>query len=130
LECHAQIFLPSSEKSVSCCGQKGSHGSAFLPASGSVVDCAGTPGVAVAAQKGANAEDCRIVPYPRQHAPAEALKEIGRVERALVIIDRVLDADMQRRAQTSLLSKGRQARLIVFVLTLKRAAISGRGRRS
>ena len=37
--------------------------------------------------------------YPRQHELAVALREIGRVERTLFIIDWLLDADMQRRAQ-------------------------------
>ena len=41
----------------------------------------------------------KFAAYPRQHALAEALKEIGRVERTLFIIEWVLDADMQRRAQ-------------------------------
>lgn len=36
--------------------------------------------------------------YPRQHELAVALREIGRVERTLFIIDWLLDADMQRRA--------------------------------
>ena len=37
--------------------------------------------------------------YPRQHALAEALKEIGRVERTLFILEWALDADMQQRTQ-------------------------------
>ena len=40
----------------------------------------------------------KFAAYPRQHALAEALKEIGRVERTLFIIEWALDADMQRRA--------------------------------
>ena len=40
--------------------------------------------------------------YPRQHELAVALREIGRVERTLFIIDWLLDADMQRRAQIGL----------------------------
>ncbi len=40
--------------------------------------------------------------YPRQHDLAVALREIGRVERTLFIIDWLLDADMQRRAQIGL----------------------------
>jgi TnpA family transposase len=44
----------------------------------------------------------KFAAYPRQHALAEALKEIGRVERTLFIIEWVLDADMQRRAQIGL----------------------------
>lgn len=39
---------------------------------------------------------------PRQHDLAIALREIGRVERTLFIIDWLLDADMQRRAQIGL----------------------------
>jgi len=41
----------------------------------------------------------KFAAYPRQHELAEALKEIGRVERTLFIIDWLLDADMQHRAQ-------------------------------
>ena len=44
--------------------------------------------------------------YPRQHELAITLREIGRVERALFIVDWLLDADMQRRANTGL-NKGR-----------------------
>ncbi len=40
--------------------------------------------------------------YPWQHELAVALREIGRVERNLFIIDWLLDADMQRRAQIGL----------------------------
>lgn len=40
--------------------------------------------------------------YPRQHELALALREIGRVERTLFIIEWLLDADMQRRAQIGL----------------------------
>ena len=39
---------------------------------------------------------------PRQHELALALREIGRIERTLFIIDWLLDADMQRRAQVGL----------------------------
>ena len=35
--------------------------------------------------------------YPRQHELALALREIGRVERTLFVIEWLLDADMQRR---------------------------------
>lgn len=44
----------------------------------------------------------KFAAYPRQHALAEALKEIGRVERTLFILEWTLDADMQRRAQICL----------------------------
>jgi len=44
----------------------------------------------------------KFAAYPRQHELAEALKEIGLVERTLFTIDWVLDADMQRRAQIGL----------------------------
>lgn len=44
----------------------------------------------------------KFATYPRQHALAEALKEIGRVERTLFIIEWALDADLQRRAQIGL----------------------------
>ena len=47
----------------------------------------------------------KFAAYPRQHEPAVALREIGRVERTLFIVDWLLDADMQRRANASL-SKG------------------------
>ena len=53
----------------------------------------------------------RIEPYqmlrklaanPRQSTLAVALREVGRVERTLFLIDWILDADMQRRAQIGL----------------------------
>jgi len=40
--------------------------------------------------------------HPRQHDLAIALREIGRVERTLFIIEWLLDSDMQRRAQIGL----------------------------
>lgn len=44
----------------------------------------------------------KFASYSRQHELAVALREIGRVERTLFIIDWLLDADMQRRAQIGL----------------------------
>ncbi len=44
----------------------------------------------------------KFAAYPRQHDLAVALREIGRVERTLFIIEWLLDADMQRRAQIGL----------------------------
>jgi len=44
----------------------------------------------------------KLASYPRQHELAVTLREIGRVERTLFIIDWLLDADMQRRAQIGL----------------------------
>ena len=44
----------------------------------------------------------KFASYPRQHELALALREIGRIERSLFIIDWLLDADMQRRAQIGL----------------------------
>jgi TnpA family transposase len=44
----------------------------------------------------------KFASYPRQHDLAVALREIGRVERTLFIIEWILDADMQRRAQVGL----------------------------
>ncbi|NJO36362.1 MAG: Tn3 family transposase [Rhizobiales bacterium] len=44
----------------------------------------------------------KFAAYPRQHELAVALREIGRIERTLFIIDWLLDADMQRRAQVGL----------------------------
>ncbi len=44
----------------------------------------------------------KFAAYPRQHDLAVALREIGRVERTLFIIDWLLDADLQRRAQIGL----------------------------
>jgi TnpA family transposase len=44
----------------------------------------------------------KFAAYPRQHELAVALREIGRVERTLFIIDWLLDADVQRRAQIGL----------------------------
>jgi len=61
----------------------------------------------------------KFAAYPRQHELAVALREIGRVERTLFIVDWLLDADMQRRANTGLnkgeahhaLSIGRQGEI-------------------
>ena len=44
----------------------------------------------------------KFAAYPRQHELAVALREIGRVERTLFVIEWLLDADMQRRANTGL----------------------------
>lgn len=44
----------------------------------------------------------KFASYPRQHELALALREIGRLERTLFIIDWLLDADMQRRANVGL----------------------------
>ena len=48
-------------------------------------------------------ECCRypkFAAYPRQQDLALALREIGRIERTLFIIDWLLDAELQRRAQS------------------------------
>ncbi len=44
----------------------------------------------------------KFASYPRQHELALALREIGRIERTLFIIEWLLDADMQRRANSGL----------------------------
>jgi len=44
----------------------------------------------------------KFAAYPRQHELAVALREIGRIERTLFIVEWLLDADMQRRAQIGL----------------------------
>ena len=44
----------------------------------------------------------KFASYPCQHELALALREIGKIERTLFIIDWLLDADMQRRAQIGL----------------------------
>lgn len=44
----------------------------------------------------------KFASYPRQHELAVALREIGRIERTLFIIEWLLDTDMQRRAQVGL----------------------------
>ena len=44
----------------------------------------------------------KFAAYPRQHELAVTLREIGRVERTLFIVDWLRDADMQRRANTGL----------------------------
>lgn len=44
----------------------------------------------------------KFASYPRQHDLALALREIGRIERTLFIIDWILDIDMQRRARIGL----------------------------
>jgi len=44
----------------------------------------------------------KFAAYPRQHELAATLREIGRIERTLFIIEWLLDADMQRRAQIGL----------------------------
>ncbi|PTQ66296.1 TnpA family transposase [Celeribacter persicus] len=44
----------------------------------------------------------KFAAYPRQHELAQTLREIGRIERTLFILEWLLDADMQRRAQIGL----------------------------
>lgn len=44
----------------------------------------------------------KFAAYPRQHELAAALREVGRIERTLFIIDWLLDSDMQRRTQIGL----------------------------
>lgn len=44
----------------------------------------------------------RLASYPRQNDLAAALREVGRVERTLFIIEWILDTDLQRRAQIGL----------------------------
>ncbi|MCR5860142.1 Tn3 family transposase [Mesorhizobium sp. J428] len=44
----------------------------------------------------------KFASYPRQHDLALALREVGRIERTLFIIEWILDADMQRRARIGL----------------------------
>ena len=44
----------------------------------------------------------KFAAYPRQHEIAQALREAGRIERTIFIMDWLLDADMQRRAQIGL----------------------------
>ncbi|MBB3395397.1 TnpA family transposase [Rhizobium sp. BK060] len=44
----------------------------------------------------------KLASYPRQNDLAAALREVGRVERTLFIIEWILDTDMQRRAQIGL----------------------------
>ncbi|WP_143508293.1 Tn3 family transposase, partial [Pseudovibrio brasiliensis] len=40
----------------------------------------------------------KLASYPRQHELAVALREIGRLERTLFVLEWLLDTDMQRRA--------------------------------
>lgn len=56
----------------------------------------------------------KFASYPRQQELALALREVGRVERTLFIIEWLLDAGMQRRAQIGL-NKG-EARLALKTL--------------
>src|SRR3546814_6691474 len=44
----------------------------------------------------------KFASYPRQHDLAVALREVGRIERTLFLIDWVLDVDMHRRARIRL----------------------------
>ena len=58
------------------------------------------------------------MPYPRQNPIARALREIGRVERPLFMLDWLDDADLSRRANANL-NKGEAhnalARAVFFV---------------
>ena len=63
--------------------------------------------------------DEKFAAYPRQHELAVALREIGRVERTLFIVDWLLDADMQRRADTGL-NKGEAHHALKNVLRIGR----------
>lgn len=44
----------------------------------------------------------KLASYPRQNNLAVALREVGRIERTLFIIEWITDTDMQRRAQIGL----------------------------
>lgn len=44
----------------------------------------------------------KLAAYPRQNDLAAALRKVGRIERTLFIIEWILDAGMQRRAQVGL----------------------------
>ncbi|MDK9477033.1 Tn3 family transposase, partial [Klebsiella pneumoniae] len=44
----------------------------------------------------------KLASYPRQNNLAVELREVGRIERTLFIIEWILDTDMQRRAQIGL----------------------------
>lgn len=57
--------------------------------------------------------------YPRQHELARALRKIGRVERTLLIIEWLLDAEMQRRANIGL-NKGEAHRALMNALRIGR----------
>ena len=51
---------------------------------------------------GAASDRPKLAAYPRRNDLAAALREIGRIERTLFMIDWALDPDMQRRAQIGL----------------------------
>ena len=51
----------------------------------------------------------KLAAYPRQHDLGLALREIGRIERTVFIIDWLLDAELGRRAQIRA-QQGRRAR--------------------
>lgn len=61
----------------------------------------------------------KFASYPRQHELALALREIGRIERTLFIIDWLLDADMQRRANVGL-NKGEAHHVLKNALRIGR----------
>lgn len=61
----------------------------------------------------------KFAAYPRQHDLAVALREIGRIERTLFIIEWLLDADMQRRAQVGL-NKGEAHHALKNALRIRR----------
>lgn len=44
----------------------------------------------------------KLASYPRQNELATALREVGRIERTLFMIDWILDADLQRKTQLGL----------------------------
>ena len=51
----------------------------------------------------------KLAAYPRQHDLGLALRELGRIERTVFIIDWLLDAELRRRAQIRA-QQGRRAR--------------------
>ena len=69
----------------------------------------------------------KFAAYPRQHELAVTLREIGRVERTLFIVDWLLDADMQRRANTGL-NKGEAHHALKNALRIGRRAKSATAR--
>ena len=65
----------------------------------------------------------KFASYPRQHDLAVALREIGRVERTLFMIDWLLDVDMQRRASLGL-NKGEAHHALKSALRIRIAGLN------
>jgi TnpA family transposase len=71
----------------------------------------------------------KLAAYPRQNGLAMALREVGRIERTLFILDWLTDRDLQRRAQIGI-NKGEAHHSLKRALFFNRLGLRDRTRRT